>query len=310
MVVNLTANKSLAMPTSGTEIGVWGPEINGNMGIIDNSFGGVATVALTSASVAVTLSSAQYQCAFIQFTGNLGSNVTATFPNVGSFYTIINDTTGSSAFFITMATTGAGGQVIGLPPGSMTDIMTIAPHVRFKALPHVGSYWDHAGSSVPAWVSGCTVPPYLYCNGGTFSSATYPMLANIYGSTTLPDFRGRAAINLNDGTGRVTSSQGGIDGNTKFAAGGIQTTSLTSNHMPNVSFPVTDPGHSHTNSNNMHTGSQSWNGGGFTIANRNLATINIFTATTGITVASGGSNAAFAVTPPAAVSGIRLVRAA
>lgn len=305
MTVNFTTNKGLSMPTSGTEIGVWGPEINGNMGIIDNSFGGVATVA---SSISVTLSSAQYQCAFIRLTGSLGSNVTVTLPNIGSFYTFINDTTNSSNFFVTLATTGAGGRVVGLPPGTMTDIMTTVPHVRFKSLPHVGTYWDHAGSSVPAWVSGCTIAPWLYCNGTAFSSTVYPQLASIYGSTTLPDFRGRTGFNLNDGTGRVTAT-GGIDGNTRFASGGIQTTSLSSIHLPNVSFPVTDPGHTHAQSNNMHTGSQSWNGGSFTVANRNLANLTLNPTTTGITVNSGGSNTAFAITPPGVVSGIRMVRA-
>lgn len=310
MAVNFTPNKGLSMPTSGTEIGVWGPEINGNMAIIDNSFGGIVTV---SASVSVTLSSAQYQCAFIRLTGALGSNVTVTLPNIASFYTFINDTTNSSAFFVTLAT--STGRVIGLPPGTMTDVMTTVPHVRFRGLPPVGTYWDHAGSSTPAWVTGCTAPqPYLYCNGGLFASVTYPQLAALYGSTaatiTLPDFRGRSAFNLNDGTSRITSGGGGIDGNTKFAAGGIQTTSLSSIHLPNVSFPVTDPGHTHGQSNDMTHGSQTWNGGANTVSNRNTATLTVNSTTANITVASGGSNATFAVTPPAVVSGIRLVRAA
>lgn len=308
MVDVITPNKFLSQPTSGSDVGTWDTPMNGNMAIIDNAFSGLATIAVSSASV--TLSSLQYQCAFLQFTGNLTANIPVTLPAVGSFYTIINDATGSSAFYITLSTTAGGGSAIGLPPGTMTDVMTDGPNVRFRGLPHVGSYWDHAGSSVPAWLSACTVPPWLYCNGTTFSSATYPALTSLFGSTTLPDFRGRAAFNFNDGTGRVTSSQGGVDGNTAFATGGVQTTSLSSANLPNISFPVTDPGHGHSVTHNAHTGNQSWNGGSFTVANNNAGTITVSSAVTGITVNSGGSNTPFAVIPPGVVSGIRLVRAA
>lgn len=308
MVDVITPNKFLSQPTSGSDIGTWDVPMNGNMSIIDNAFSGVATIAVSS--LAVTLSSLQYQCAFLRFTGNLTANVAVTLPAAGSFYTVINDTTGSSAFYVTLATTAAGGRVIGLPPGTMTDVMTDGTHARFRGLPHVGSYWDYSGSSTPAWLSACTTPPWLYCNGATFSSATYPGLTSIFGSTTLPDFRGRSAFNVNGGTGRVTSSQGGVDGNTLFAAGGIQTTSLSSQNLPNISFPVTDPGHAHGVTHNAHTGNQTWNGGGSNIAsNNNPATITMNSATTGITVASGGSNATFQVMPPGVVSGIRLVRA-
>jgi hypothetical protein len=43
------------------------------------------------------------------------------------------------------------------------------------------------GSSVPSWISECTVPPYLVCDGTAFSSAIYPSLAAIIGP--LPDAR-------------------------------------------------------------------------------------------------------------------------
>lgn len=315
MVDPTTTNKFLSQPASGTDVGTWDTPVNGNMDIIDDSFGGVATIAFSSISSATyTLSSTQYRCAFLKFTGAIPSNIAVTLPAVGSLFTIINEVTNSSAFYLTMATTAAGGQAIGLPPGVMTDILSDATNVRFRGLPHVGTYWDHSGSSVPAWVSACTVPPWLYCNGQTFSSATYPALAALYGSTTTPDFRGRMSFNMNDGTGRVTSSQGGIDGNTIFAAGGIQTTSLSTVNLPNVNFTVTDPGHTHTHSNTAFGNSQGYNGGSPFATGAAYTpsgvTLTISNAVTGISVNSGGSNAAFAVTPPAAVGGIRLVRAA
>lgn len=310
MAITYTSNKFLRLATSGTEIGVWDVPVNENAGIIDNAFGGVATISLTSASVTRVISSVEAQCVFLRFTGPLGANVAVTLPAVGSFYTVINEATNSSAFYLTMATTAAGGRTIGMPPGTMTDIMTDGTHARFRGLPHVGAYWDHAGSSTPAWVTACTVPPWLYCNGGTFSSATYPQLATIFGSTTLPDHRGRAAYSLNDGTSRILSSVGGVDGNTRFAVGGIQATTLSTVNLPNIAFPVTDGGHSHTATHNAQTGGQTWNGGAGTVPQNNpTATITMNSATTGISVASGGSGQSFAVIPPAVVSGIRLVRA-
>ncbi|HEY6020432.1 MAG TPA: hypothetical protein VIY48_11130, partial [Candidatus Paceibacterota bacterium] len=115
----VTANKSLAQPIRGTDVGVWDVPMNANAGIIDNSFGGVATIALGNSPV--TLSSAQYQCAFLRFTGAITSNIAITLPPIGSFYTVINDTTNSSAFYLTM-TTSLSGRVIGIPPGGNSDI--------------------------------------------------------------------------------------------------------------------------------------------------------------------------------------------
>lgn len=306
----VTANKSLAQPIRGSNIGVWDTPMNTNSGIIDNSFGGIATLALSNSPV--SLSSAQYQCAFLRFTGAITANVPITLPPaIGSFYTIINDTTNSSAFYLTMQTSVAGGRVIGIPPGGTSDVMSDGTHARFRTLPAAGSYWDYAGSSTPAWVDACTVPPWLNCNGTSFSSATYPTLAGILNGTTLPDFRGRIAFSLNDGTSRLQSSVGGVDGNTIFSAGGNQTVTLSSLHLPNTSFPVTDPGHTHTATTDANSGSIGGEqSGAGNIGGPNNATLTINSTTANISVNSGGSGTPVSLIPPATVIGIRLVRAA
>lgn len=223
MAITETTNKGLIQITVGTENGTWGPYVNQTTGILDNSLGGTATIALTNANV--VLSSAQYQCNFVTLTGALSANISITLPQVGSFYTVQNLTSNTSTFQVTVTTAG-GGQNIGTPWGEPVDIMTDGPNVKFRNLGRIGSYWDHAGSSTPRWVDICTVPPYLYCNGTTFSSATYPILYTIMGgTTTLPDFRGRTRFYLNDGTGRINSSNFDVDytaanGNTLFSAGG------------------------------------------------------------------------------------------
>lgn len=308
MVDPQTTNKFLNQPTHGSDNGIWDtPEAN-NFEIIDNSFGGMATVSVTSGTV--TLLSSQYQCVFIHITGALNSNATVVLPSVGSFYSVINDTTNSSAFYLTMQTTTAGSRAVGLPIGTV-DILTDGVNVRFRSLPHVGSYWHYSGSSTPAWVTACTVPPWLYCNGAAFSSATYPTLTAILGNATLPDLRGRSLAFFNDGTGRITSAIGGVNGDVLYSGGGDQFHTLTQANLPNINFPVTDPGHSHTiATNNAHTGSKLSPGGPFTAGRNNTATISVNLQVTGITVGSGGSDLPFATVPPSGVSGITLIRAA
>lgn len=298
----LSPNKFLPQPILGSDTDNWTAPYNAVTGTIDAALGGVATIALTSSPV--VLSSGQYQNVFLNFTGALNANVAVTLPAVGSFYTIINDTTNSSTFVVTLLTTAAGGAQVGVPPAT-TDIMTDGVNVRFRNLPHPGSYWHYSGSSTPAWVSACSTPPWLYCNGTTFSSGTYPLLTVILNSTTLPDLRGRTAYYYEDGTGRL----GGIG--TLGAAGGAQTITLTQANLPNVSFPVTDPGHNHTvATNDANAGSATTAGGPATGGYLNGATVTINSAVTGISVNSGGSGTAFAILPPGVVAGISMIRAA
>lgn len=220
----LTTNKSLAQPTRGSDSGTWDTPMNNNSGIIDNSFGGVATIALTNSPVA--LSSGQYQCAFIKLTGALTANCALTFPGgIGSFYTILNQTTNSSNFVVTMTTTAAGANTIGLPPGQNTKVLIDGTNPQYGMLPHnIGDYCHHGGSSTPLWITICTVPPYLNCDGSGFSGGTYPALAAALNGTTLPDARGRALFTLDQGTGR--------NGNGFLAGGGVTQVTLNTGNLP------------------------------------------------------------------------------
>lgn len=297
-----TPAKNLEQPARGSNVGVWDTPVNNNTGIIDAALGQTATVSVSAGSV--VLAANQFQCSQIVLSSTLLANITVTFPT--SFtgpYTIAHTATGSSLFTITLQTT-AGGQVICAMPGEVFDVFNDGTNLKYKNIGHrIGQYWDYAGSSVPAWVSGCTVPPYLHCNGSAFSSATYPTLAALIG-TTLPDSQGRFRATLNSGTGRITSgsSTGGVDGNTAFAAGGSQTTTLSSQNMPPV--PYTDPGHSHTVAAANNTGTIGPVGG--TVG---FATITTSTNTIGITIGNA-SPTNFSNLPPAYIGGITLIRAA
>src|SRR5882724_6785291 len=189
MVSTFTPNIQLEEPARGDDVGVWDTPVNSNMTVVDLVAGGIATITLNNSNV--VLSAAQFRSNFLVLVSTLTGSVALTFPT--SFvkpYSVQNACTGSSAFVITLGTTASGGQVICCPPGQITDFFNDGTNIKFKNLGGpVGSYWDYAGSSVPAWVSGCSIPPYLNCDATTFSSGQYPALLAILGSTTLPDSR-------------------------------------------------------------------------------------------------------------------------
>lgn len=234
MVSTFTPNLGLEEPAHGDQAGTWDRPVNANWTLLDAVLGGVTTVALSTATT-LTLATSQYQNRQIVFTSTLAANVTVTFPtSFQKTWEIQHSATGSSAFTITLATTAAGAQAIAIPPGELIDVQIAAGNVKFKNLHRVGKYWDYAGSSVPNWVSACTVPPYLNCDGTAFSSATYPQLALKLGGTTLPDSRGRARCNVNAGTSRMTTAGSGVNGDVLLSGGGGETQTLTASQIPTL----------------------------------------------------------------------------
>jgi hypothetical protein len=225
-----TTNLVMAQPIRGTDVGTWDVPVNGNTGILDQAFGSVTIVALSSANV--TLASSQAQNAVIRLTGTLTTNVQIALPSIYKFWTLDNQLTNSpSSFCATLLSTTSSGQGIGVPPG-VQDIFYDGAAVNYRNLGKIGEYWDYVGTQIPTWITVCTKAPYIVCDGTTFSSATYPILANLLGGNTSPDSRGRYRAFLNAGTGRITSASGGVDGNTLFAAGGVQSTTLVTGNLP------------------------------------------------------------------------------
>jgi len=298
------------VPIRGTDQGTWDVPINSNFNTIDSMLGGITT--LTPTNVNIIMTSAQAQCSIIRLTGTLTGNVAITMASINKFWTIENLlTNASSGFVVTFVSTG-GSQQIGAPPGSQ-DFYYDGTNVRYRTLPHhVGGYWDYAGNSVPNWVNACTTPPYLNCDGTTFSSATYPVLAGSLGGTTLPDSKGRARATLNQGSGRLTLVAGGVDGNTLFAAGGNQNITLGQTNLPNVNFAVTGTG-AFTFQNITDIGfayQVSGTAGGVnTIAGAGAYTHPVSASVSG-NAASGGSGTAFALVQPSYIGGITMIRAA
>lgn len=293
-----TTTKQLEQVARGADVGVWDTPENSNWGIVDSALGGITTISLNNSNV--ILSAAQFQSKELTFNSTLTGNVAITFPT--SFtgpYTIQNLCTGSSAFTITLNTT-SGGQAIGCPLGEIFDIWNDGVNIKFRNFGRVGTYWDYAGSSVPSWVSACTVAPYLNCNGASFSSSTYPALTIIFGGTVLPDARGSVRATLNQGTGRLTLGGGGVNGDQLFAGGGNE-------FMQSHTHGINDPTHTHGSVG----GGAVVNAGGSNIgsgAGWGIATGTVPFAPTGISIIGTGAGGSQNV-QPSYIGGLTLIRA-
>lgn len=298
MVSAFSPNIQLEEPARGDYVGTWDTPVNANMTLLDLVAGAITTINGSAGSV--TLSAAQFQSKTITFNSTLLASITVTFPtSFKKSYEIQNLCTGSSAFVITLQTTGAGGQSVCCPPGEIVDVLNDGTNIKFKNLGRVGEYMDIAGTAMPNWITGCTVPPYLNCDGSVFSSATYPALAARLGGTTLPDSRGRARYALDQGVNRVSSAGSGIAGNTFLAGGGSE---FTQSH----NHGVNDPTHVHAFTAVQQAGSGLVSGG--TGSPINPTTQNTAAAFTGITLNPYGSGNSQNM-PPVYIGGLTLIRA-
>jgi hypothetical protein len=314
MVSTFTPNINLEEPARGDDVGTWDTPVNANMSVVDLVEGGIATISLNNSNV--TLSAAQFRCKTITFNSTLTGAIAITFPtSFTKSYEIQNLCSGSSAFTVTMVTTAAGGQGASCPFGEIFEVLNDGANIKFKNFGRIGSYMEYAGSSAPAWLNACTVPPYLNCDGTSFSSATYPVLTTILGGTTLPDRRGTVGAALNQGTNRITSGGGGVDGNTIRTVGGVQTNTIAAGNLPALGVSITDSGHTHLN---QHVSAQIGNGGTIQFSGSVLVAIGqgsgadpVTTSVTGISATAnpGGANSAMTNLPPMTIYGICMIRA-
>ena len=332
-----TTNVLLAVPTRGSDVGTWDVPVNANSTAIDGFIGGVVSIALTNAPVtlsaptgSVTPGAGPYQSQnrILKFTGTLSGNVAVTLPMPGE-YTVQNLTTGN--FVVTFVAVGAG-NVVATPQGSVmkiwndgTDVWLIKNQIP-GALTFLGGV-----NALPAWITSCTLRPFLLCDGTVYNYSTYGALGNLYGGsfggngiTTfgVQDLRGRVPLAY-DGTGtRITTAGCGINGQTLGAAGGEQTHTITIAELAahKHSVYLKDPGHTHTlNASGasivVSSGSSLYNGGPYGQA----ISVTVNSATTGITVgsvngtandnqtANAGGGGAHNNVQPAQVGGIWIV---
>lgn len=136
-------------------------------------------------------------------------------------------------------------------------------------------------------------------SGGRGASAAADFAANkVIG---LPDMRGVVPAGLDDmgnsAASRLTSLTMTPDGVTPMATGGGQSLTFLQANLPSLNWSVTDPGHTHALQSGNFTVTQVI-GLGFTTSNFGGPGVNantIQSATTGISVASGGSGTAMKI---------------
>lgn len=247
-------------------MGQWDSPINADMSAVDSMFSNNAIIGLTNANVTLTTppnSGAawsgpyQSQSAVLRFTGTLTGNCTITIPVPGFF--IVENFCTVGAFSVILAAASPG-QVVCAPPGESCHIYSGSTNVRYVNLGRVGSYLDQAVSTVPAWMTNCTVPPYLVCDGTVYNAAVLygggqptPLL-NLLGPTFggngittfgVPDLRNRSRISLGGGSGRVTTAGSGIDGTTINSSGGAQNETLAAGQIPQMTTGTESTTHTH-----------------------------------------------------------------
>ncbi len=308
-----TANIQLATPANGSFVGSWDVPMNANTTTIDAVAGSITTKSLSNANV--TLSVTEAQVAILRFTGTLTGNCIITLPAVIKSWICENLTTG--AFVVKIS--GGSGNVVALRPGSC-QVYWDGTNVKFINLGGVGDYWDSSEADVPLWVSSCTVPPALKCDGTTFSQVTYPILNARLGGNTLPDFQGRVAAYLDGGTGRITTAGSGINGAARFASGGAQNITLDTTMMPAHSHSSPAHGHFVANTDNVASATTVTSSNQIAVVNSAAGLVSAYllagsataatlgnTSQTAVTIGSTGDGGSHNNMPPAVISGVRMI---
>jgi microcystin-dependent protein len=184
----------------------------------------------------------QTQSALIRLTGNLTASCAVTIPRAGFFIFENLCTSGGGAHpplagsiagtFVVTLQSSSPGNVIGLPPGRKIHVFCDGTNVDFVNLENPGTQVDWTGlTAMPAWVTACTVQPYLLRDGANYAIGSYPalysMLGNQFGGTAglnfnTPDSRQRVDVAYNGTVGRLTAAGSGVQGNVMGSAGGNQ----------------------------------------------------------------------------------------
>lgn len=332
MTEPVTTNKTLIVPNTGDLSGAWGTSaLNPNFQTIDAMFGGVTTISL-SATTTILLtvpattgiwpgSLSQSVNAMIRFTGAQTGSATIQFTLPG-FYIIDNQCTGTTS--IRLQPANLTGNTIGVAQGRKTHVFFDGTHMDYANPDDPGTALDlHGYTSLPPYMSVCTIQPYLVKDGSVYNVSSYTALANVLGSTfggngvttfAVPDERARARLALDTiqaasgaTSARVTFPIAGFTGSLMGAAGGDQ-------RLQTHSHGITDPQHSHTPKvNNSAAGGtnpeNTWLGAGSAIysGGNNAAGGPTNLASTGITINPQGTGSSQNM-PPSIISFLPLIK--
>lgn len=259
MVEPITTNRSLIVPNTGDLPGAWGTSaLNPNFQSIDTLFGGVTTISLSvTTTILLTVPAttgvwpggnpSQSMNALIKFTGAQTGSATIQFTLPG-FYIVSNQCTGTT--FVKLSPSAGGGNSIGAPPGQKVHVFYDGTDMDYVDLPTPGSALDlHINTTtLPPWMTACSVAPYLVKDGSVYTASVYPALSSLLGSTFggngvttfgVPDERNRMrlpvdTVGVQSGTTsqRVTNTLVGIIGTALGPAGGSAVMVATTGNLP------------------------------------------------------------------------------
>lgn len=173
MASTFTTNTHLELQGTGDNSGTWGSVLNANaFTIVDNVFGGVQTISLSSSNVAINTAQSQNNC--IKLTGALTADVIVTFPAIGRTYFIVNSTTGTHT--VTIACAGAGTSAV-IQQGR--NGFFVLDTVNVIALTDSGS----PIGMVSAFAMSTVPTNWGECDGAAISRTTYAALFTLVGTT-------------------------------------------------------------------------------------------------------------------------------
>ena len=224
MTEPITPNIGLIVPNTGDLPGAWGTAaVNVNMSALDGMFGGFVQLSFSVATtVALSLPSSgsltpgsgpvQSQNACIGLSGTLSGNAVIQIGMPGRY--VFDNRCLGTANYVQLAPASGPGNVCGVPPGKKTTFFFDGTNVDFVDLPpQLGGIETinlninaNTATRMPAWITACTVPPFLPVNGGhfpggttIFNSSLYPALFNLLGTTSLPQMNPYNIVDTNAG---------------------------------------------------------------------------------------------------------------
>jgi microcystin-dependent protein len=328
MTEPVTNNLYLIVPNTSDLPGAWATSaLNPNFQSIDAKLSGTTTISLSSTTTILLTVPAttgvwpggnpsQSMQALIKFTGAQTGSATIQFTLPG-FYIIDNRCTGTT--FVKLSPASGGGNSIGAPPGEKCHVFFDGTDMDYVNLGRVGSPLDlHINTTtLPPWMTACSVSPYLVKDGSVYTSSVYPALSALLGSTFggngvttfgVPDERSRTRLGVDTiqaasgaTAARITFAQAGFTGSLLGAAGGTSISALVTANTPpytpvggvssvfqNIAVPAAGP---------VHMVIATTSGDGATGAG------NTFAGTLG-----GGTSAPFSNVGPGIVSCLPLIK--
>ncbi len=330
MVEPVTTAKYFIVPNTGDLPGSWGTSaLNPNWQTVDTLFGGVTTISL-SVTTTILLSvpattgvwpggnPSQSMNALIKFTGAQTGSATIQFTLPG-FYIIDNRCTGTT--FVLLSPSVGVGNSIGAPPGEKCHVFYDGTDMDYVDLGRVGSALDLTinTTTMPPWITACSIFPYLVKDGSVYSVSTFPALGALLGSTFggngvttfgVPDERARARLGVDTiqaasgaTSGRITFAQAGFTGSLLGAAGGTSVITLLTANLP----PYTPSGSVNNGTTNILASNSAADNFGSIAGSGQFQNLFKTNATFG-GVAQGGVSTPFTNVQPSIVSVLPLIK--